>query len=436
MGDGVDHFASAVDAIAAGIEFRVAGLQRVVHRDAAAVVGLQAENLLDEVALLLLAERFDDHVALEDELATRDRLGRGSAGTVGFAEFHADAFDAFDRGLADDPLRSGQEVIDAAILLGDLVLVIVRGHFGFCAAVQDHDHLRAESFGLRRGVHGSVARADDRNAAAHAHVAQLLVFEFIDERDGVYHAGQVFTGNAEVLGLAETDPNENGVAVLGQLLDLDILPNFAVLFEFHPDVLDELHFLEGFLGGHFVAGDAVGVEAARLVVLVVNRDGVTELREIKGAGQARWSATDAGDLLAIRFGRLEHLLGLVPIRVKPIDRKALEPADLDRLGVALVIDTGAFAQRTDGTNAGAAHAEDVRVEDLVRAAAHVARGDLLDKRGNVDVCRAGARARRVETEQAPLGFERGIVRREWGGDVGKILLVLGVGQLRGKILHR
>ena len=102
-------------------------------------------------------------------------------------------------------------------------------------------------------------------------------------------------------------------------------------------------------------------------------------------------------------------------------RIALEPPDLDRLGIALVVHARAFAERIHGTDATAAHAEDVRVEDVLGAAAHVARGDLLDERGNVDVRRTGARARRVEAEQATVGFELGVVRRERRIDVGKIL---------------
>src|SRR5439155_13804553 len=101
---------------------------------------------------------------------------------------------------------------------------------------------------------------------------------------------------------------------------------------------------------------------------------------------------------------------------------------------AFVEDACAFAQRIYGTHAPATHAEDVGVENVLGAATHVRGRDLLDERRDVNVGRTGARAGRVETEQAAVGFYLGVVRRERRVEVGKILLVLGVRQLRGKIL--
>jgi len=90
----------------------------------------------------------------------------------------------------------------------------------------------------------------------------------------------------------------------------------------------------------------------------------------------------------------------------------LQPANLNRLGFALVVDARAFAEGIDRADARAAQAEDVGIENFLRAPAQVAGGDLLDKRRDVDVRRARARARRVETEQTPVGFHFGVVGQE------------------------
>src|SRR5579862_1362471 len=60
VGDGVDHFASTIDAIAAVVKLRVARLHGgFVNNDATAIVGLEAEHFLGKIALLFL--RSEEH---------------------------------------------------------------------------------------------------------------------------------------------------------------------------------------------------------------------------------------------------------------------------------------------------------------------------------------------------------------------------------------
>src|SRR5690349_16619277 len=100
--DGVDNFLTTADAIAAGIELRVAGLQcRFIDRNPATLVGLQTEFLLDELTLFLLPERLDDHVARQNKLAPRYGLRRRSARSVWLTEFHLHTLDTLDVFLPD-----------------------------------------------------------------------------------------------------------------------------------------------------------------------------------------------------------------------------------------------------------------------------------------------------------------------------------------------
>src|SRR5439155_16165892 len=98
-------------------------------------------------------------------------------------------------------------------------------------------------------------------------------------------------------------------------------------------------FGECFLGGHLVARDAIGVEAAGFVVLVVDRDVVTELRQIERCAETRRAAADAGDFLPVGLAGFVEVLVLLPAFVKPINRVPLEPANLNRLGVPVIVNT-------------------------------------------------------------------------------------------------
>jgi len=72
--------------------------------------------------------------------------------------------------------------------------------------------------------------------------------------------------------------------------------------------------------------------------------------------------------------------------------------------VVAVIYTGAFAENVYRTDAGAAGAEDVGVENGQRRATKIALGDFLNKTRNVDVGGASGGAGRVEAVKAAIGF--------------------------------
>ncbi len=91
---------------------------------------------------------------------------------------------------------------------------------------------------------------------------------------------------------------------------------------------------------------------------------------------------------------------------------ALQLTDLNGRRIHLVVDAIADTQHLDRTNPGAAHAENVRLEDGAGAALHVPRADLADELGDVDPGRARLDARRVGAVQASVRFSDSLHHRE------------------------
>src|ERR1700742_5212596 len=76
VGDGVDDFFATVDAVAAREDLRISGLAglEIGDDDAAALVELDAAEVLRHVAELRLADREEHEIARKDVLGARDRL--------------------------------------------------------------------------------------------------------------------------------------------------------------------------------------------------------------------------------------------------------------------------------------------------------------------------------------------------------------------------
>src|SRR5215213_6962837 len=134
---GVHGLAPAVDAVAAGEEFRVAGAHRLgLDDDAPRLVHLDAGDGGEELAHLLLARRLDDRVDRDDELGALDDDGRAAPRGVRLARLRADAAqgrDARARLVGDDlDRRRVPEELDG-VQLGERVLVLVGGHLGLPA---------------------------------------------------------------------------------------------------------------------------------------------------------------------------------------------------------------------------------------------------------------------------------------------------------------
>ncbi len=173
FGSGVDNFAAAVDAVAAGEIFGVVGLTGFGINDYLAVLQFDGADLFESFEQTGLADGNDDGLS-RDDLAVI----------------------AFD-GVGGDVDGAGvPEEVDAGTA-GVLVFEGESGHVGFGAAVKDGDVGCAEIFGGDGSVDGGVASADDDNFVANVH--GFGVFIGGNEFKGVDNVACVFAGDAEGL---------------------------------------------------------------------------------------------------------------------------------------------------------------------------------------------------------------------------------------------
>src|SRR5260370_3025968 len=131
--------------------------------------------------------------------------------------------------------------------------------------------------------------------------------------------------------------------------------------------------------------------------------------KLRSACQRCRPTSDAGDL---------HVAGtpwsseqFLSSGLKRIHCIALQPRNLNWLVIMSMHNTCPFAEYFNGTRAGTAAAQNVRIEDAKRCAAQVARADALDKSGNVNVRWTRTSARRIEAVQSAIGFNHRSLRR-------------------------
>ena len=147
-----------------------------------------------------------------------------------------------------------------------------------------------------------------------------------------------------------------------------------------------------------------------------------QLRQLGRATHPGGAATDHRDAFAGFFRR--RLQDLDPVFVNMIRRVALEPADFDRVAVAIKHHAGAFAEDLGRADARAAGAQDVGGEDGARGAGDVAGHDFLDEGRDVDAGRAGRDAGGIETEETTRRLDDRLLFGVAGRDVGEVGLEL------------
>src|SRR5262249_21231623 len=197
-----DYFAAAVDAIAAGVIFRIAGAA------GGAVDGDQSFCGFDRQCggESALAESGDHHVAGDFGFGSRYGLRPGAL-QPGLHEAHGLGAAVFleDAGGLGEPVEA-----DAF----DLRVIVLEGegrHLFFRASVEDVDVRRAHADGGVGGVDGGVAGADDDHGFAYLKIG--LRFVALDEAERVDDAGELIAGDAEALHGAEADADEDEVEV-------------------------------------------------------------------------------------------------------------------------------------------------------------------------------------------------------------------------------
>ena len=145
---------------------------------------------------------------------------------------------------------------------------------------------------------------------------------------------------------------------------------------------------------------------------------VAELRQLRRATHPGRSAADDGDTFARFFrGRFQDRDAVF---VNMIGRVTLEPADFDRVAVAIEHDAGAFAEHLGRANPRAARAKDVGGENGAGRAGHIPGHDLFDEGRDIDAGRAGGDAGRVEAEKAAGRFHDRLLLGVARGDVAQV----------------
>ena len=161
-----------------------------------------------------------------------------------------------------------------------------------------------------------------------------------------------------------------------------------------------------------VRRDRVADEAADLLALVVDRDGVAARGELAGAGEPGGAGADDGDAPAVRAARASRSGSAV--LEGPVRRVALQRADLDRRAGPRATRTQAPWHSTS-TGQTRAHVPPRRfsAKIVAAAAAGLAGRDRGDEARDVDAGRAGDHARRGGVRPAALeaavGLDDGFV---------------------------
>ena len=149
---------------------------------------------------------------------------------------------------------------------------------------------------------------------AHADVAE--------ERKSVEHAFLVLALGSHAVGLDETHGQHAGVVVLFQVVPGDVLADFDVGLDRHPELDEALDLaIEHVLRKHPVR-NAAAIESAGFRRFLKDRHFVAEARKLVGGAVAGGTRADDGDFLAVRLAGLDHVVRqcLSEIAEKPLDR--------------------------------------------------------------------------------------------------------------------
>src|SRR5580704_2383969 len=177
-------------------------------------------------------------------------------------------------GLHQEPKRD-------AFALHEIILVGVGGHFIFGAAIDHGDAFSAEATGDGGAVDGGVAGTNDYHVAPHMELRGLKLASF-DVFEAIEYV--FFPGNFKGASVAEADTDEDGVKVLLEVSYGAVDANFLAHFHAHTETLDHGDFGKGDFDGLAQNNDAIGGKSAAKFALFVERDGMTELRELPCAG--------------------------------------------------------------------------------------------------------------------------------------------------------
>ena len=142
--------------------------------------------------------------------------------------------------VADDAMRRGEIDDLRALVLGGLDLLGDGRHVLALAAVDDR-HVRAQPAGRAGGVDGGVAAADDDDALADRDL--LAARHALEERQGRDHARELGAGQVDPGLFPGADGHEDGVVLVGHVVERGRLADVDVELELDAQPLDQLDLL-------------------------------------------------------------------------------------------------------------------------------------------------------------------------------------------------
>ena len=271
VGRPVHHVAGREDVREGGLAGRRVGLERAIR------VG--RDVVREGAGVRRHADRPDDDLARDHELAARDGLGSAAPGCVRRAERHAGAAQAAHRTLlvAEDLGRGDLEAEGHALALGVVGLHVVGRHLLPAAPVGHRDGRRAQAASRPRRVHRDVAAADHDDPLS-GQVHRLAELHLAQEVGAAEDAEAILAGNADA-GRARGARRQEHRVEAG-LLEGGHVPDRAVRGDLHADRPDVLDVALDDLDREAVGRDRHAQEAARL------RRGLEDLHARTRAGRA------------------------------------------------------------------------------------------------------------------------------------------------------
>ena len=346
-----------------------------------------------------LRDRLDDHVALEHELRARDGLRGRSPAFVGLAELLALQLEPRDLALAVGQhleRRHQREHLDA-LLFGLDDFVLRRGHLAARSAVDD-GRLGAETACNAHRVERRKPGADDGDVLSD--VVSAPQVHRLEERDDVLHADGVVAGDVEVLRLHRAEPQEHGVVLGTQLLevrDLLVQTHLAAEVEHTGRILEQRR------AGEAVRGNAQRHHPADLGLLLVDHDLVAVSGQLVCGGEPGRPRADDGNALA-GGGRARDVVSAPEIR-----SGSLQQHDGERLAL---LGPDAVVLALVRTHTAADVNKRVDVGDDVEGFREVSLLDRADVLWDRQVCRARGDALGVSALYAAGSFHLGFFGSE------------------------
>ena len=429
-----------MDVVAAGEDAGAGSAAILVDQDFAPVVDVNAGAFV-ELAADVVADGDDDDIGVEDEFGALVGDGAPAAAVVGFAEGHADAFDAAHAAVLAEQLDGRGEVFEVdALFAGVGALFEAALHFVFGAAVEQGDIGRAEADCGADAVHGGVAAADHDDAlalgfGAAAHGGGQFGGRQVgadEELGGGVDEGEFFAFEAQALTGARAVAEENRV-VLVEISPSHFLSDAGLEAEFDAGGAQRFDFFVDDVFGGFEVGDAVAEDATGGGPGFEDSDLVADRAHSFGGGQPGGAGADDGDALAalaLRLGDGEA----AALAAIPVAEEGFELADGDGFGV-FADDADALAERFLRAEASAELGHFAGLAEDGCGVGELADFEEGERAGDVVINGAGFGARGGGALDAALGLEHGGAGGVAVVDLVPVMDAL-VGRLFGDVVGR